>query len=39
MSLDARTVLRSGQKSIEVEGPFPEIEEELMAPHREFWKR
>jgi hypothetical protein len=24
----------SGQKPIEVVGPFPEIEDELLAPHR-----
>jgi tRNA(Arg) A34 adenosine deaminase TadA len=39
MSLAARTVLGSGQKSIEVVGPFPEIEDELLAPHRTFWRR
>jgi tRNA(Arg) A34 adenosine deaminase TadA len=38
MNLPARTVLGSGQKKIEVFGPFPEIEEELIAPHREFWR-
>jgi hypothetical protein len=38
MSLAARTVLGSGQKKIEVHGPFPELEEELLAPHRDFWK-
>ena len=38
MSLSARTVLYSGQKKIEVHGPFPELEEELLAPHRDFWK-
>jgi tRNA(Arg) A34 adenosine deaminase TadA len=38
MSLAARTVLGSGQKEIEVYGPFPELEEELLAPHRDFWK-
>ena len=36
MSLAARTVLASGQKPIEVVGPFPEIEDELLAPHRTF---
>ena len=39
MSLAARTVLGSGQKPIEVVGPVPEIEDELLAPHRDFWKR
>ncbi|KQU89926.1 cytidine deaminase [Mesorhizobium sp. Root102] len=39
MSLSSRTVLDSGQKKIEVFGPFPEIADELLAPHRDFWKR
>lgn len=39
MNLSSRTVLDAGQKKIEVFGPFPEIEEELIAPHREFWTR
>lgn len=39
MSLASRTVLGSGQKKIEVIGPVPEIEDELLAPHRDFWKR
>jgi tRNA(Arg) A34 adenosine deaminase TadA len=38
MNLASRAVLGSGQKKIEVHGPFPELEEELIAPHREFWK-
>lgn len=39
MSLSARTVLGSGQKGIEVHGPFAEIEDELLEPHRSFWGR
>jgi tRNA(Arg) A34 adenosine deaminase TadA len=39
MSLASRTVLGSGQKQIEVFGPFPEMEEELLAPHLDFWQR
>ena len=38
MNLASRMVLASGQKKIEVHGPFPELEEELIAPHRDFWK-
>jgi tRNA(Arg) A34 adenosine deaminase TadA len=38
MSLSSRTVLGSGQKKIEIHGPFPEIEDELIAPHRDFWR-
>lgn len=39
MSLASRDVIASGQKKIEIHGPFPEIEDELIEPHREFWKR
>ena len=39
MHLSSRTVLGSGQKQIVVFGPFPEIEDELIAPHRTFWRR
>jgi len=39
MSLASRTVLGSGQKPIEVVGPFPEIEDEFLGPHRTFWRR
>jgi tRNA(Arg) A34 adenosine deaminase TadA len=39
MSLAARTVLGSGQKPIEIIGPFPEVADELLAPHRTFWRR
>jgi hypothetical protein len=38
MSLPSRVVLGSGQKKIKVHGPFPEIEDELIAPHRGFWR-
>jgi tRNA(Arg) A34 adenosine deaminase TadA len=39
MNLPSRTVLSHGQKKIEVHGPFPDIEAELLAPHRTFWRR
>jgi tRNA(Arg) A34 adenosine deaminase TadA len=39
MNMASRTVIASGQKPIEVVGPFPEIEDELLAPHRTFWQR
>lgn len=39
MHLSSRTVLRSGSKLIEIHGPFPEMEEELVAPHLAFWRR
>jgi hypothetical protein len=31
-------VFKAGQKPILVAGPFPELEDELVAPHRAFWK-
>jgi hypothetical protein len=39
MNLSSRVVLGSRQKKIEVHGPFPEIEDELICPHRDFWRR
>ncbi|OBQ74094.1 nucleoside deaminase [Mesorhizobium sp. WSM3873] len=39
MSLSSRAVLDSGQKKIEVFGPFAEVADELLAPHRDFWRR
>jgi tRNA(Arg) A34 adenosine deaminase TadA len=39
MHLSCRTVLGSGQKSVAIHGPFAELEDELAAPHRQFWKR
>ena len=39
MQLSSRTVLGSGQKQIAIHGPFPEMEEELVAPHLGFWRR
>ncbi|MDB5819403.1 MAG: tRNA-specific adenosine deaminase [Rhizobacter sp.] len=38
MSLPCRDVFARGQKAIEVIGPVPEVEEEMAAIHREFWK-
>ena len=39
LNLSSRTVIAHGQKKIEVHGPFPEIEDDLLAPHRGFWQR
>jgi tRNA(Arg) A34 adenosine deaminase TadA len=39
LNLPSSAVLAAGQKPIEVVGPFPEIEDELLAPHRTFWQR
>ncbi|AOW12445.1 tRNA-specific adenosine deaminase [Hydrogenophaga crassostreae] len=37
LSLPCREVLARGQKAIEVIGPVPELTEEMLAPHRDFW--
>jgi tRNA(Arg) A34 adenosine deaminase TadA len=39
MNLSSRTVLGHGQKAIEVHGPFAELDDTLLAPHRDFWWR
>lgn len=36
-NLECRTVLASGQRLIEVRGPFPGLVERIMAQHRDFW--
>lgn len=38
LSLPSRSVMGSGQKEIQVHGPFQEVEEEIIAPHKAFWK-
>ena len=38
MNLPCRTVFTAGQKPIRVLGPVPELEDELLAPHRAYWK-
>lgn len=38
MNLSCRSVFKTGQKAIKVEGPVPELEDELVAPHQDFWK-
>lgn len=37
LSLPCRQVFASGQKDVEVIGPVPELEAELLAPHASFW--
>ncbi|MDU8911789.1 nucleoside deaminase [Aestuariicoccus sp. MJ-SS9] len=39
LNLPSRKVLASGQKKIEIHGPFPEIEKELIAVHIDFWRQ
>ena len=38
MDLPCREVFARGQKAIEVIGPVAEVEAEIAAPHRDFWK-
>ncbi|MBX9770874.1 MAG: nucleoside deaminase [Candidatus Obscuribacterales bacterium] len=38
MNLPCKKVFDSGQKSIQLIGPIPEMEEELIEPHKGFWK-
>ncbi|TAN36842.1 MAG: nucleoside deaminase [Verrucomicrobia bacterium] len=38
MNLPCRTVFTAGQKPIRVVGPVPELKDELLAPHRAYWK-
>ena len=38
MNLPCRSVFKTGQKAIKVEGPFPELEDELTVPQQDFWK-
>ncbi|MFK7894045.1 MAG: nucleoside deaminase [Granulosicoccus sp.] len=37
-NLDCRTVLSSGQRDIDVRGPFSELEERIVKQHVDFWK-
>jgi tRNA(Arg) A34 adenosine deaminase TadA len=38
MDMPCRTVFAASQKAIDVVGPVPEVEEEIAALHRAFWK-
>ena len=37
-NLECRTVFASGQRHVEVRGPFAELEDEIAAQHQAFWK-
>jgi tRNA(Arg) A34 adenosine deaminase TadA len=37
MDLPCRTVFASGRRSIEVRGPYPELEGEVLEVHKDFW--
>ena len=36
--LECRTVLSSGQRKIDVRGPYPELEDKIVKQHLAFWK-
>ena len=38
MSLDCRKVLNSGQKEINIYGPFEEVKDEIIQVHKMYWK-
>jgi tRNA(Arg) A34 adenosine deaminase TadA len=37
MDLPSRTVFASGRRPVEVRGPFPELEAEILETHEGFW--
>ncbi|TDI57370.1 MAG: nucleoside deaminase [Alphaproteobacteria bacterium] len=37
MDLPARTVFAAGRRDIDVRGPFPELESDVLAAHEGFW--
>jgi tRNA(Arg) A34 adenosine deaminase TadA len=39
LDLPCREVFARGQKAVQVFGPFTEVEEEIAALHRDFWRR
>ena len=39
LSLPCRELIARGQKAIEVIGPVPALEAEMVDPHRDFWSR
>jgi tRNA(Arg) A34 adenosine deaminase TadA len=38
LALPCRELIARGQKAIEVIGPIPALEAEMVAPHRDFWR-
>lgn len=37
MDLPCRTVFAAGQRKVEVRGPYPELEKEIVKTHEGFW--
>ena len=38
LDLPCREVFARGQKAVRVAGPLPQVEEEIAALHRRFWR-
>lgn len=38
-SMGAAPVIAAGQKEIALEGPFPEVEQEISELHKDFWNK
>jgi tRNA(Arg) A34 adenosine deaminase TadA len=38
LNLPSRQVFAAGQKAVEIIGPVPEMEDEIAALHRDFWR-
>ena len=36
--LECRTIFASGRRAVEVRGPFDELEEQIVAQHRAYWR-
>ncbi|KAI8336259.1 zinc-binding CMP/dCMP deaminase [Chlamydoabsidia padenii] len=39
MALPCRDVFAAGQRKVQVYGPFPELEDEIIKDHLEFWEK
>ncbi len=37
LDLSCRAVFAAGQRPVAVRGPFPELEEEIVDGHKDFW--
>ena len=37
LDLSCHTVFAAGQRQVAIRGPFPELEEEIVNDHRDFW--
>ncbi len=39
LNLPCRQVFGAGQKAVQIVGPVPEVEEEIAALHRDYWRQ